>query len=82
MGTLKVILFLILMVSVVRLYSAGWGGTITRVSVASNGTESDGQSYYAAISADGRSVVFDSDATTLVPNEISLSITARPTKRF
>lgn len=69
MGTLNVILFLILIVSVVRLYSAGRGGTISRVSVASDGTEGDGQSYYAAIAADGRSVVFDSDATTLVPNE-------------
>lgn len=69
MGTLGAILFLILSVLGVRLYSAGQGGTINRVSVASDGTEGDGQSYYAAISADGQRVVFDSDATTLVLND-------------
>lgn len=69
MGTLSAILFLILFVIVARIYGAGQGGTINRVSVASDGTEGDGQSYYAEISADGRSVVFDSDATALVPND-------------
>jgi len=69
MGTLSAILFLILFAIVAWTYGVGQGGTTIRVSVASDGTEGDGQSYYAAISADGQSVVFDSDATTLVSND-------------
>lgn len=68
-GILSAIPGFILMLLVVRVYSAGHGGMISRVSVASDGTEGDGQSYYAAISADGQHVVFDSDATTLVAND-------------
>ncbi len=46
------------------------GGAITRrVSVASDGTEANDDSNYAAISADGRYVAFLSYATNLVPND-------------
>lgn len=41
--------------------------TTTRVSVASDGGEPDGHSGRPAISGDGRSVAFQSDATNLVP---------------
>jgi len=41
----------------------------TRISVASNGTEGNGNSGSAAISADGRYVAFESDATNLVPSD-------------
>jgi Tol biopolymer transport system component len=44
-------------------------GTTERVSVRANGTEADGGSYRAAISADGRFVAFESDATNLVSND-------------
>lgn len=44
-------------------------GQVERVSVASNGTQSNGESYTPSISADGRFVVFASDATNLVPND-------------
>lgn len=40
--------------------------TTTRVSVATDGTESNNQSNFAIISADGRYVVFHSDASNLV----------------
>jgi len=42
-------------------------GTTTIVSVATDGTAADGAVNHAAISADGRHVVFSSTATTLVP---------------
>ena len=41
-------------------------GTTTLVSVSSDGTQGDGNSYAGAISADGRVVAFDSLATNLV----------------
>jgi Tol biopolymer transport system component len=41
-------------------------GQTTRVSVASNGTESNNDSLYPSISADGRYVAFDSRASNLV----------------
>ncbi len=41
-------------------------GTTTRVSVASDGTQSNGSSYYTSISADGRYVAFTSMASNLV----------------
>jgi Tol biopolymer transport system component len=44
-------------------------GTLTRVSVASDGTQGDLGSYKALISGDGRFVAFDSDATNLVPGD-------------
>ncbi|MHC5212352.1 MAG: TolB family protein [Planctomycetota bacterium] len=44
-------------------------GHTTRVSVASDGTEADLWSYNPAISADGRVVVFESDATNLVAGD-------------
>jgi len=40
-----------------------------RVSVASDGTQGDGPSFGAPISADGRFVAFESRATNLVPND-------------
>lgn len=43
--------------------------TTTRVSVATDGTEANGQSSVAAISADGRYVLFNSGATTLVAGD-------------
>lgn len=43
------------------------GGTTTRVSVASDGTEGNGLSYYSAISANGRYVVFASNSDNLDP---------------
>ena len=41
----------------------------TRVSVASDGTEADGSSGAVALSATGRHVIFQSDATNLVPGD-------------
>lgn len=43
-------------------------GTTTRVSVASDGTQGNWNSYWPSVSANGR-VVFSSDATTLVGND-------------
>src|SRR3989441_47631 len=44
-------------------------GTTERVSVASDGTESNDASLGSALSADGRLVAFQSDATNLVPGD-------------
>jgi len=44
-------------------------GQTTRVSVASDGTQGDGRSRDASISADGRYVAFESVATNLVPDD-------------
>ena len=44
-------------------------GATVRASVDSNGDEADGDSWTAAISADGRFVVFSSDADDLVAND-------------
>ncbi|MBI4786755.1 MAG: right-handed parallel beta-helix repeat-containing protein [Chloroflexi bacterium] len=49
--------------------SAQSTGTTTRVSVHSNGTKGNGSSYRPAISADGRYVAFQSDATNLVDDD-------------
>ncbi len=43
--------------------------TTERVSVASDGTEANAGSFSAALSADGRFVAFESDATNLVPGD-------------
>ena len=43
--------------------------TIERVSVASDGTQGNGNSYYPSISADGRYVAFCSHASNLVPGD-------------
>ena len=43
--------------------------TIERVSVSNNGTQSDNDSYATSISADGRFVTFESEASNLVPND-------------
>jgi hypothetical protein len=45
--------------------------TTTRVSIASNGAEANGDSYTASISADGRYVVFSSSATNLVSGDVN-----------
>lgn len=45
------------------------GGTTTRVSVSSEGTEGNGDSVAPSISADGRYVVFSSSATNLVEQD-------------
>src|SRR5947209_6949739 len=42
-------------------------GTTERVSVSSGGAQADGESFNPAISADGRFVAFQSDASNLVP---------------
>jgi Tol biopolymer transport system component len=44
-------------------------GTTSRVSVASGGLQGDGPSLAPSISGDGRLVAFESDATTLVPDD-------------
>ena len=44
-------------------------GTTERVSVSGAGDEGDGESFLAAISADGRFVAFQSEATNLVPGD-------------
>jgi Tol biopolymer transport system component len=44
-------------------------GQTMRVSVASNGTQANGSSVYPSISADGRYVAFESDASNLVPSD-------------
>jgi len=44
-------------------------GTTERVSVASDGTQANGESFSPAISSDGRFVAFQSDATNLVAND-------------
>ena len=46
--------------------------TTSRLSVSAAGTEGNGSSYYPAISADGRYVVFDSDADNLVSTPADL----------
>ena len=40
-----------------------------RVSVASDGAQSDSNSWSVSLSADGRRVAFESDATTLTPDD-------------
>jgi hypothetical protein len=46
-----------------------WTGQMTRVSVASDGTQSNGGSEVSGISADGRFVVFSSSASNLVSGD-------------
>jgi hypothetical protein len=48
-------------------------GITTRVSVDSGGAESDGDSYVPVLSADGRYVVYDSEATNLVSGDTNSS---------
>jgi Tol biopolymer transport system component len=49
------------------------GGTTTRVSIASDGTEANGSSFASSLSADGRYVVFTSEASNLVPDDTDAS---------
>lgn len=44
-------------------------GTTTRVSVHTNGTQANSDSYYLDMSSDGRYIVFESYATSLVDND-------------
>ncbi|CAK0778928.1 hypothetical protein CCP2SC5_860003 [Azospirillaceae bacterium] len=44
-------------------------GTVTRISAASNGAEGNNQSFSPSVSADGRYVVFESDASNLVAGD-------------
>ena len=44
-------------------------GKTTRVSVRSNGDQSNGHSFHPSISADGRFIAFSSEATNLVPSD-------------
>ena len=44
-------------------------GTTTRVSVAANGTQGNGDSYYPSISGDGRIVTFNSESSNLVTGD-------------
>jgi hypothetical protein len=46
-------------------------GTLTRLSVAADGTQADGPSFFPSISADGRYVAFQSYATNLVGADIN-----------
>lgn len=46
-------------------------GVIERVNVSDSGAQANGYSGNAEISPDGRYVVFDSDATNLVPNDVN-----------
>jgi Tol biopolymer transport system component len=48
-------------------------GQTTRVSVDSSGSEGEGDSYSASISADGRYVAFTSDAPNLVPGDTNVA---------
>ncbi|MHB9112804.1 MAG: TolB family protein [Thermoleophilia bacterium] len=48
-------------------------GSVIRPSLASDGTQTDNQSVYAGISGDGRFVVFESNATNLVPGDTNAS---------
>ena len=45
------------------------GGRTVRASTSSTGEQSDGDSRYPALSANGRFVAFESDATNLTPND-------------
>ncbi len=53
----------------VVLASAAYAGRTSRVSVATSGTESDAQSARPAMSANGRYVAFQSEASSLVPGD-------------
>jgi len=44
-------------------------GEMRRISVASDGTQANGGSFFNAMSADGRFLAFSSEATNLVPND-------------
>ncbi len=48
-------------------------GTVTRVSVASNGTQGDGPSTHPTVSGNGEVIAFQSDATNLVPGDTNAS---------
>ena len=68
-----VMLSLSAMVAVVQISLPAWAGNTERVSVATGGTQGDNHSFIPAISADGRFVAFQSNATNLVPRGTSSS---------
>ena len=49
-------------------------GTTQRVSVATSGVQGNGLSRYAALSADGRFVAFESDASNFVPSDTNYHV--------
>lgn len=49
-------------------------GQTNRISIASDGTEGNGDSYYPSLSVDGRYVTFHSDASNLVANDTNNAI--------
>jgi Tol biopolymer transport system component len=55
--------------AVLALATSMQAGAVERISVATGGGQGNGQSRDAAISGDGRYVVFESDASTLVAND-------------
>ncbi len=70
LGLFFLSLMLVLQGRLAGMEQAAAGGWITlRVSVASDGTQANDDSNYAAISADGRYVTFLSYASNLVPND-------------
>jgi hypothetical protein len=48
-------------------------GVTSRISVASDGTEGNGDSYFSTISANGKYVVFQSDADNLVSSDTNIT---------
>ena len=53
----------------IQTHAAPLAGITTRVSLASDGTQGNSNSYYSSISADGRYVAFGSEASNLVSGE-------------
>ncbi len=67
MGRELQIVAIVLSVMTAPLASAGAVVALERVSVSSTGTQANSSNYHAVISADGRYVAFDSEATNLDP---------------
>ncbi|MCE5315723.1 MAG: malectin domain-containing carbohydrate-binding protein [Armatimonadota bacterium] len=66
-GLVKLILLLVAIGAVLSLATGLTAQTTKRVSVTSGGVESDGESFFSAVSGDGRYVAFSSWSTNLVP---------------
>lgn len=67
--TLLLVLLLLFSAPAAAQSRANATGITTRVSVASDGTEGNSDSYYPSISASGRHVAFDSLASNLVSGD-------------